>query len=189
MKILVTRPEPDASRLATKLRALGHETTLAPMMRIDNLSGTKINTDNVQALLVTSANGARALGRATAFRNITVYAVGEASADAVRGEGFDEVVSAAGDVPSLAKKVIADCTHKKGKLIHIAGTEVAGDLSGLLKVAGFECERAVLYETKITQEFDTKLIGQLKAHLFDVALFYSPRTALIFCNNVNGLIC
>jgi uroporphyrinogen-III synthase len=186
MKILVTRPEPDASRLATKLRSLGHETILAPMMRINNLPGTKIAMEDVQALLVTSANGARALGRATAFRNIKVYAVGTASADAVRVEGFGDVVGAAGDVPSLAKKVIAECTPQDGKLIHIAGTEVAGDLSGLLNVAGFDCERAVLYETKVIEDFDAELIEQLKVHFFDVALFYSPRTALIFCNNIKA---
>ncbi|PHQ70050.1 MAG: uroporphyrinogen III synthase, partial [Sneathiella sp.] len=122
MKILITRAEPDASRLAGILSKLGHETVASPMMTITALPGTQVNVDGVQALLVTSANGARALGRATAFRDVTVYAVGAATAETVRGEGFDKVISADGDVPSLANKVIAECDPKKGKLIHIAGT-------------------------------------------------------------------
>ncbi|MEH6525435.1 MAG: uroporphyrinogen-III synthase [Sneathiella sp.] len=186
MKILVTRPEPDASRLAATLSDLGHEVVLAPMMVIENLPGTKIATEDVQALLVTSANGARALGRATAFRNVKVFAVGNASAEAVRGEGFDNVVSAAGDVPSLAKQVISDCKPKNGKLVHIAGTDVAGDLSGLLKVAGFECDRAVLYETKVTEKLDTDLFSMFNSGALDAALFYSPRTALIFKANIKA---
>lgn len=184
MKILVTRPEPDASRLAKELQTLGHEVVLAPMMTIVNLPGTKITTENVQALLVTSANGARALGRATAFRDVKVFAVGNASAEAVRSEGFGTVVSAEGDVPSLAKLVIADCKPNNGKLIHVAGTDVSGDLSGLLKVAGFVCERAVLYETNVADQLDKDTIFQLNSRFIDVALFYSPRTALIFRTNI-----
>lgn len=186
MKILVTRPEPDASRLAGKLKKLGHDVVLAPMMVIENLPGTKITTENVQALLVTSANGARALGRATAFRNVKVFAVGYASAEAVREEGFDDVISADGDVPSLTKQVIADCKPKNGKLIHIAGTDVAGDLSGLLKVAGFVCDRAVLYETIVVDQLDKDILDQLNSRFFDAILFYSPRTALIFKANIEA---
>ena len=32
MRILVTRPEPDASRMAKQLQTLGHETTIEPLM-------------------------------------------------------------------------------------------------------------------------------------------------------------
>ncbi len=183
MKILITRPEPDASRLAEILKKKGHESILAPMMTITNLPGTQVDVDGVQALLVTSANGARALGRATAFRDVRVYAVGSATADTVRDEGFADVISADGDVPSLANKVIAECEPDQGRLVHVAGTEVAGDLSGLMKTAGFECERAVLYEAKAAQEIPKGVIDQLRSGEVDLALFYSPRTAAIFAEN------
>ena len=184
MKILITRPEPDAARLAAILRGLGHDAVSAPMMSIENLSGTKVDVDGVQALLVTSANGARALGRATAFRNVKIFAVGAATAEAVRTEGFDQVTSADGDVPSLAAKVIEMCKPEDGKLVHIAGTEVAGDLSGLLNVAGFNCERAVLYEAKPVKSLPSDVTKQIKAGSIDAALFYSPRTAAI----VTGIV-
>ncbi|MCR9212685.1 MAG: uroporphyrinogen-III synthase [Proteobacteria bacterium] len=183
MKILITRPEPDASRLAEILKQKGHESVLAPMMTITNLPGTQVDVGAVQALLVTSANGARALGRATAFRDVKVYAVGSATADAVRDEGFADVISADGDVPSLANMVIAECEPGKGRLIHVAGTEVAGDLSGLMKTAGFDCERAVLYEAKAATEIPETVIKQLIDGDVDLALFYSPRTAAIFVEN------
>jgi len=186
MKILITRPEPDASRLKEILAKLGHDIVLAPMMTITNLPGTQVSLDGVQALLVTSANGARALGLATAFRDVMVYAVGAATAETVRDEGFDKIVSADGDVPSLANKVIAECDPKKGKLVHIAGTEVAGDLSGLLKVAGFDCERAVLYEAKPAKTIAPEAVKLMKAGTIDAAVFYSPRTADIFCNTVKA---
>lgn len=185
MKILITRPEPDATRLADILKQMGHDVIVAPMMTIANLPGTQVDIDGVQALLVTSANGARALGRATAFRDVRVYAVGSATAEAVKDEGFADVISADGDVPSLANKVIAECDTAKGRLIHVAGTEVAGDLSGLMKTAGFDCERAVLYEAKATTAIPREVVDHLKKNGIDLALFYSPRTAAIFVENIS----
>ncbi|MCG8401015.1 MAG: uroporphyrinogen-III synthase, partial [Firmicutes bacterium] len=34
MRLLVTRPEPDAEALAERLRALGHEVLVAPMLPV-----------------------------------------------------------------------------------------------------------------------------------------------------------
>ena len=35
-----------------------------------------------------------------------------------------------------------------GRLLHVAGSDVAGDLAGLLRDAGFAIERVVLYEAR-----------------------------------------
>ncbi|WP_373086003.1 uroporphyrinogen-III synthase [Sneathiella sp.] len=180
MKILITRPEPDAARLAVILQKMGHEGVSAPMMTIKNRPGTKIDVDGVQALLVTSANGARALGRATAFRNVKVFAVGAATAEAVRAEGFSDISSAAGDTASLTEEVIGDCKPENGKLVHVAGTEVAGDLAGDLKAAGFDCDRVVLYDATPARAIRGDVETQIKNGSIAAALFYSPRTAAIF---------
>jgi uroporphyrinogen-III synthase len=186
MKILITRPEPDGSRLARILKKMGHETRLAPMMHIETFPARQVDIKDAQALLVTSANGARALGPALKERNIKVFAVGDATAAAIRHEGFTEIAAAGGDVNSLAAKVIADCQPEGGRLIHVAGTEVAGDLSGMLTDKGFQCERVVLYEALPVTSLEAKIVKEIKNGSISAILFYSPRTAAIFVGLVTA---
>ncbi|PHQ69204.1 MAG: hypothetical protein COB93_08710 [Sneathiella sp.] len=55
-----------------------------------------------------------------------------------------------------------------------------------MKVAGFDCERAVLYEAKPAKTITPEALKAIKAGTIDAALFYSPRTAAIFCDNVKA---
>ena len=96
MRVLVTRPEEDSDRLAVCLGAIGVEVLPEPLLSIDYLDGPMLNLDGVQALLVTSANGIRALARRSTARGTPVYAVGDASAGAARDVGFTDVASASG---------------------------------------------------------------------------------------------
>ena len=137
MKILVTRPRADAEDLAKLLQARGHEVVLEPLLDIAMLPGEAVPADGVQALLFTSANGVRALlarndGNISALRNLAVYTVGDATARSAKEAGFGDVHSASGDVKSLAALVSARVRPAVGPLLHIAGSDVAGDLAGLL---------------------------------------------------------
>ena len=182
MTILITRPEPDGSRLARILKKMGYDSRLAPMMEIENLPGETLDVGGVQALLVTSANGARAVRRVLKPGDIPVFAVGEATAEALHNEGFTNVKVAGGDVTTLAAKIKSECDPKAGRLIHIAGSHVAGDLSGLLIEAGFQCDRAVLYEAKAAASLDPEIVKEIKAGNISAVLFYSPRTGAIFAD-------
>src|SRR5258708_37900290 len=84
--------------------------------------------DGVQALLFTSANGARAGAAATARRDIPVFAVGDATAATARKLGFAEVASAGGAVDDLAALVEGRLDPAHGTLLHAAGSALAGDL-------------------------------------------------------------
>tara|TARA_R100000005_G_scaffold71393_1_gene38893 strand:+ start:10239 stop:12395 length:2157 start_codon:yes stop_codon:yes gene_type:complete len=186
MKILITRPEPDASALADILSGRGHEPRLAPMMFIENLPNRTLDTAGAQALLITSANGARALGRLAGDKNIRCFAVGRATAEALRAEGYAHVTAAGGDVTSLRDVIIDAATPDGGRLIHISGSEVAGDLVGMLTENGFDCERLVLYEALPVTSLDAKITREIKAGSIPAVLFYSPRTAAIFTGIVTA---
>ncbi|MAL79146.1 MAG: hypothetical protein CMN55_08550 [Sneathiella sp.] len=186
MKILITRPEPDASALADILSGRGHEPRLAPMMFIENLPNRTLDTAGAQALLITSANGARALGRLAGDKNIRCFAVGRATAEALRAEGYAHVTAAGGDVNSLRDVIIDAATPDGGRLIHVSGSEVAGDLVGMLTEQGFDCERLVLYEALPVTSLDAKITREIKAGSIPAVLFYSPRTAAIFTGIVTA---
>src|ERR1700689_2967092 len=105
MRVLVTRPYDDALETAAKLKALGHDAILAPLLEIRFHDGDEIALDGVQAILATSANGVRALARHSARRDVALFAVGRQSADVARAAGFRDVRSADGDGATLAQAV------------------------------------------------------------------------------------
>lgn len=178
MHLLVTRPEPESEALAAGLRARGHEVTIAPLLSIRYLDGVSLPAREWQALLITSANGARALGRIADryLKQVPLLAVGEASAAAARAEGFSNVRAAEGDVHALEALALRLLDPAKGPLFHAAGSVLAGDLKALLEARGFEVERLALYEAE-KQPLPRSVLEALRAGRIDGVLFFSPRTA------------
>jgi len=180
MRLLITRPREDAEPLAALLGGRGFETILDPMMTITDVAAPDLDLSGVQALLVTSANGIRAFARRDDNRQIPVCAVGDASALAARELGFEAVTSAGGDVETLAALVVDALTPNQGALLHIAGSRVAGDLSGLLEAAGFKVRRGVLYEATAADALRPQTLDHLDAGTVDGVLLFSPRTSSLF---------
>lgn len=185
-RLLVTRPEEDAGRLATALVAMGIEPVLAPMIDVAFLDRPEPDLVDVQALLVTSANGARAFARLSARRDLPVLAVGDASAAEARRLGFGAVRSASGTVADLARLTEQAASRDGGPLLHVAGTAVAGDLSGLLAAAGFACRREVLYDVRPATSLPDAARAALAGHAVEGGVFFSPRTAAAFVAALRG---
>jgi uroporphyrinogen-III synthase len=173
-RIAVTRALPDAERTAARLRALGAEPVLAPLLTIVPCA-YNTNVEGAQALLFTSANGVRAFPDVRGARNHIVLAVGDATADAARAAGFADVRSADGDVAALAAKALAELDPRGGKLIHIGGEHVAGDLAAQLQAAGFSVERRVAYAARPAPALPAAFSEPL-----DLVLFHSARAAETF---------
>ncbi len=180
MRVLLTRPEEDARPLARRLDERGVASLIEPLLAIVPAPGAQLDLEGVQAVLVTSANGARALARATRRRDLAVYAVGQASAAVASESGFAAVTGAGGDVEALAGLAIAELDPDGGAVVHVAGSAVAGDLAGRLRAAGFEARRAVLYEAHPVAALSPACVTALAAGGLDAVLLFSPRTAATF---------
>jgi uroporphyrinogen-III synthase len=180
MRILLTRPREDAEALAATLRGRGHAVTIEPLFVVHPVDDGPLDLSGVQAVLLTSANGARALAQRTTRRDLGVLAVGDATAAAARALGFDAVESAGGDVEDLARLVQARLRPEGGVLLHAAGSVVAGDLAGQLTQAGFIVRRAVLYRAKPVDALSPDVAAALRAREFDMIVFFSPRNAAVF---------
>ena len=182
MKALVTRPSEDAAPLARALQQRGIEPLLQPLLEIMPVAGAARRLGDAltgaQALLFTSANGARAFIAASPRRELPVFAVGDASAAVARIAGFRSVASAGGDVTDLARLVAARLAPQHGPLVHAAGSAVAGDLAALLP--GFSLRRATLYEAKTADTLAPETVAALQRGEVALALFFSPRTAATF---------
>lgn len=175
--VLVTRPRPDADRLVQALAERGVDVVAAPLLEIVPEAGPAPDLAGVQALLVTSANGVRALAARSPLRLHPVFAVGDATASAAREAGFRDVKSAGGDVADLAGLVIRQLGPADGDLLHVTGTDIAGDLAGRLAAAGFTLRRAVLYTARSTAALPEAAAVVLREARIDAVLFFSPRTA------------
>jgi uroporphyrinogen-III synthase len=68
-----------------------------------------------------------------------------------------------------------------GKLIHVSGADVAGDLAGRLRAAGFSTERRIFYEAVAAAALPEEALRRLRDGRLDVVLFHSPRGARVFC--------
>lgn len=185
MRALVTRPYSESQALATLLAERGIAAVIEPMIGILPRDAGLPDLAGVQAILLTSANGARALARASGERATPVFAVGDATARAARDAGFGTIDSAGGDVTDLARLVARRLRPADGKLLHVAGSEVAGDLAGALAAWGFAVERAVLYEARAAAALPPETARLIEDGDIGLALFFSPRSAAIFARLVD----
>jgi uroporphyrinogen-III synthase len=83
MRVVVTRVD-----VAERVAALGHEAVLCELIRTEPLGDEPVDARGYEWLLVTSANGARELGRRGVLGDPKIAAIGPATAAALRAHGL-----------------------------------------------------------------------------------------------------
>jgi uroporphyrinogen-III synthase len=178
MRILITRPAPDAARSAAALRARGHDAIVTPFLSIEHLLEAELGAGPWSEILVTSANAAAAIAahrRYHELHDIPVLAVGRYSAQAMRDAGFTDVSCSDGDVAALASLVAA--RMKPGAaLLYLAGAERSGDLAGALHEKNLAVHTAVIYRAVAAKNLPAQAAAALAAGI-DGVLHYSRRSA------------
>lgn len=191
MRLLVTRPEPDAERTAATLRARGCEAIVAALTRVEVLA-PEFGMGPWHALALTSANAARALERhprRAELVSLPVFVVGRHTGAAARAAGFATVHSADGDAGNLAR-LIAAHIPTGGPLLYLAGENRARDLAGELAVHKVAVETAVVYRAVTESTFPVAVAAALAAGSLDGVLYYSRRStrAYLDCGEAAGLL-
>jgi uroporphyrinogen-III synthase len=178
VRLLLTRPEPDAQRTATALRAQGHDVIAAPLLRIEPAADAKIGEGPWAAILITSANAAYAIvahASVTPLRELPVFAVGRRSAEAMAAAGFADVTSANGDVSDLARLVAARMPPA-APLLYLAGEDRSGDLAGELRARSFAVEITIIYRAVAATGLPPAAADALASGI-DGVLHFSRRSA------------
>ncbi len=182
IRALVTRPAEDSADLVRALEQRGISVLAEPLLTIRPKDGVAVGLANVQALLFTSANGVRAFAGASSSRDLPAFAVGDATAEALRGLGFARIESAGGDVEDLERLVRRRLDPGRGRLLHAAGSSVAGDLAGRLILAGFVVDRVQLYDADPATDLSDTSRAEIANGGIDWVLVFSPRTAAAFAS-------
>jgi uroporphyrinogen-III synthase len=183
VRLLLTRPEPDAQRTAAALRGGGHIVAIAPLVRIEPVADVAIDGGPWAAILVTSANAARAIAghaRLGSLVELPVFAVGGRSAQAMRAAGFTDAIAAGGSVGDLARLVVAR-TKPGASLLYLAGEERSGDLAGDLRGQGFAVSTIVVYRA-VNETILPPVTVEALSRGIDGVLHFSRRSAEAYVN-------
>ena len=183
MRLLLTRPEPDASRTAAGLRARGHEVLLAPLLQFAAVANANLGSGPWAGVLMTSANAARAIAqhpRREELIALPVLAVGDRSAEAARDAGFREVGSAGGDADELLRLAPAHFGGAGARLLYLAGEDRAADLAGALRTRDVTVDTVVIYRMVAAEILPAAIATALSAGRIDGVLHYSRRSAETF---------
>jgi uroporphyrinogen-III synthase len=181
VRLLITRPQPEAERTAAMLRGRGHDVGIAPLLHIETVPHAPINAGPWSAILLTSANAARALmahERRLALAGLPVFAAGENSAQAMRAAGFTTVVSAGGGVAHLAQ-LAAERLRPGASALYLAGEDRAGDLAAELGKKGVVVRTVVVYRARTAEDFPQSAVDAIAGGL-DAVLHFSERSAAAY---------
>jgi uroporphyrinogen-III synthase len=189
MRLLVTRPEPDASRTAAALRARGHAVDIAPMMAIVPAAQPSA-LPKPAAIVVTSRNAVRAIDdwpAAKQWRTLPLFAVGTATAELARAGGFADVRVANGNAGELVDLIRRTFDPARGTMLYAAGHDRSADLAAMLP--GYAIATIEAYRGVAATALPAPVADAIRAGAYGAALFFSRRTAAIFSGlvSVNAL--
>ena len=175
MRVLVTRPEPGASRTAAALVAAGHAPLVAPVMVV-RTSREPLPGSTFDALVLTSANALVALEHLT--RTLPVLAVGELTAAGALAAGFADVRTACGDRHALA--ALARETLAPGRRLLVAvGRDHKADVATLLERAGHVPVLWTAYAAEAVGVLPEEARRGLAERRLEAAMHFSRRSAAI----------
>lgn len=184
--LLITRPEPGASSLADWALAEGFSpVTVSPVLEAETLAVPAPGTEDLDAVVLTSATGARAAPASAALRALPCWCVGEATAQAAREAGFARAEAGPGDAEELAAAILA--RHARGeRLLHLRGRHGGETLEAALTAGGLRLESVAVYRMRAAEALSPEAEAGLSARAFAVAAAYSPRSGRVLAQLLGG---
>lgn len=176
----MTRPERPGRRTAERLRALGHEPVVVPLLSLHFAPPESLVGESLpDGIILTSANAARAIAShpdLPRLRGLRLWTVGSRTTAAARELGLEKLQAEALDLEALAVAL----NELKGaglSLLHLAGQDRAGDLAAMTAGSSHIIQTVVVYRADPVPAMPTHVIDDLAAGRIDAVLHYSGRTA------------
>lgn len=191
MRVLVTRPEPAATRTAERLRQLGHDPVVMPLSvaRRFPAKASEALASNIAGIVVTSAEAIRTLAEIESatrpWTRLPLFAVGEATATAARDLGFEAIAVAEGDGASLARLITERREVWHGvdvPLLYLAGTPRSPTLETTLRDSDVPFRTCECYRMEFADPSRKTQVEALTDPVPDVVLHYSTESLRRFLN-------
>jgi uroporphyrinogen-III synthase len=183
-RVLVTRPEPGASRTASRLAKAGFEPLVLPLTEIRPLTARPIPAD-FDAVAVTSANALRHAPPALveSIRGKPLFAIGDRTASLARDAGFATVFEGNGDATGLAGLVAAQLTARS-RVLYLCGRVRRPDFEVALLEAGLAVDALETYDTAAVAHPVEHVVSIFDGKPVEAAVVMSARTAEVLSSLV-----
>jgi uroporphyrinogen-III synthase len=194
MNILITRPLIDSEDLMGKLFSLGHKIIHIPTLKISAANVSSVDAKKYDAFVFTSANAIRNLKLNNQDTNKICFCVGSITEKIVRQKGYNNTISAGGNVNALKNIILnSDQIDKKKSIAYFCGDYIFSNLDTELKNEGFLVDKIVNYTSEKITDLNEENNKIIKNHPPDIIFIYSNRSAESFIEivkkySLNGLM-
>ena len=182
MHILFTRPLEDSKELILRFSSLGHKVSHLPVIKVEPLKYDEPDYVQFKGVIFTSSNAIKNLDSNKIDKNIECYCVGFATEKAAKLKGFQNIISAEGNVNNLKELVLRNFDPKNGSLLYVSGEVVSSRLDKDLISEGYSLKRLTNYTVLPTQEIKEEFREELKASIPDIIYVYSENSAKSLLN-------
>ena len=182
MHILLTRPLDDCKDLILRFKSLGHKVSHLPVIKIKNVSHDKINIDEFDGIIFTSANAIKNLNTSNINKKINCFCVGSSTEKVVKQNGFQNIFCADGNVNNLKEVILQNFDNRSGNLLYVSGEIVSSNLDKDLISEGYKVKRIINYSVLPVQEIGEEFINNLKSSIPDMVYIYSENSAKNYLN-------
>jgi len=177
MHILLTRPLEDCSELILKFQTLGNKVSHLPLLKIDKIIHEDISVIDFKSIIFTSANAVKFLDIKTIDKKTLCFCVGNATEKKARSVGFQNVITAEGNVQNLKELILQNFSKRDGKIIYVSGETISVDLDLELTKEGYNIKRIINYRTVHNESFSENFLKELKLNMPDIVYVYSKNSA------------
>ena len=185
MHILFTRSLEDSKDLILRFNELGHKVSYMPVIQIKKVDHDVINFNDFKGLIFTSANSLKFINSKEVDKNIFCFCIGSATEKKALSLGFQNVISAEGNVRNLKEIILRNFNSNVGKILYLSGELISNDLDKELNLLGYDIKRIINYTAKPIREIDQKFLENLKSSVPDILYVYSQNSALSLLNLIN----
>lgn len=178
LRVLVTRPEPGASRTVRRLSETGFQPILLPLTEtVSAPVDAGLVPHDARAVAVTSANALRHASKdlMAVLSHLPCHAVGKKTAEAARHAGFVSVGEGPGDAEALAEAIAPAYSGKF--IIYLCGRVRFPVFEQRLRAAGVHVHAVETYDTLAMAYSDEAVVALLSARPMDAVLLYSVKSA------------
>jgi uroporphyrinogen-III synthase len=181
-RVLVTRPEPGASRTARRLVALGYAAVVMPLTEVRAItlpaSAVAQAGKGIDLVAITSANAVRHAPETllAELRHLPCFAVGEETAAVARKVGFATVHVGSGDAGGLAETIAAN-TPLGARVIYPCGRVRRPDFEAAIEAGGRIVRAVEVYDTIEATLSERQIRSLVDGGRLDAVLLHSAMSA------------
>ena len=186
MHILLTRSLEDCSNLIIRFRELGHMVSHLPLLTIEKVWYDSSQVENCKGIIFTSANAIKFLDVKKINKNLKCFCVGLATEKKAKNAGFQNIISAEGNVRNLKELILQNFNSSEGSLIYVSGETISSDLDKQLINERYSIKRVINYKTNHIEIFEESFIKELKLNMPEIVYIYSNNSALSFLNFIKN---